>query len=80
MRSARRKSLRSRKRDDRSSAERTKVRKRFWLDPGGLTKAQGLLGTATENETVEAALDLVVFPRRLADGARGPGGLTLKRL
>lgn len=40
---------------------RGKVRKEFWLDPKSLRRAQTLLGTATERETVERALDLVAF-------------------
>ena len=47
-----------------------KVRKEFWLDPDALAEAQAFLGTATERETVEVALDLVVFRRELIAGAR----------
>ncbi|MDQ2665524.1 MAG: hypothetical protein M3Z05_05900 [Gemmatimonadota bacterium] len=47
-----------------------KVRKDFWLDPRALAEAQAFLGTASERETVEVALDLVVFRRELVAGAR----------
>jgi len=47
-----------------------KVRKEFWLDPTALAEAQAFLGTASERETVEVALDLVVFRRELVAGAR----------
>ena len=56
-----------------------KVRKEFWLDPATLAEAQAFLGTATERETVEVALDLVAFRRDLATGARALRGLRLNR-
>ena len=59
---------------------RGKVRKEFWLDPRVLRKAQALLGTETERETVEVALDLVAFRRELVDGTRSLAGLELGRL
>ncbi len=43
------------------SGRKGKVRKAFWLDPKALRRAQSVLGTATERETVERALDLVAF-------------------
>ena len=65
----------------RRRAEREgKVRKEFWLDPRLLEEAQAVLGTATERETVELALDLVAFRRELAAGTRALRGLGLKRL
>ena len=57
-----------------------KVRKEFWLDPATLAEAQAYLGTETERETVEVALDLVAFRRDLAAGARALSGMRLKRL
>jgi len=48
----------------RPAARRGKVRKRFWLDPKALRRAQAILRTKTERETVERALDLVL----VADG------------
>ena len=47
-----------------------KVRKEFWLDPETLRRAQKILGTATERETVELALDMITFRRELLDGLR----------
>ncbi|HEX3531048.1 MAG TPA: hypothetical protein VH988_28635 [Thermoanaerobaculia bacterium] len=54
-----------------------KVRKEFWLDPKTLRRAQTILGTATERETVEAALDMVAFRRELLDGTRALSGLQI---
>ena len=64
----------------RRAAREGKVRKEFWLDPGLLREAQEYLGTATERETVELALDLVTFRKELSDGARGLRGLRLSRV
>jgi hypothetical protein len=44
---------------DRRQTREGKVRKRFWLDPEALRHAQEILGTATERETVEVALDMI---------------------
>ncbi len=57
-----------------------KVRKEFWLDPDALRRAQAILGTATERETVEVALDMIAFRRELLDGARALGGLQIDSL
>ena len=57
-----------------------KVRKEFWLDPDLLAEAQNVLGTATERETVEAALDLVAFRGELAAGVRALRGMKLRRI
>jgi hypothetical protein len=54
-----------------------KVRKEFWLDPKTLRRAQRILGTATERETVEVALDMVAFRRELLDGTRALSGLQI---
>lgn len=64
----------------RRAAHEGKVRKEFWLDPRVLADAQAALGTTTERETVELALDLVAFRRELGDGARALRGLDLARL
>ena len=45
-----------------------KVRKEFWLDPETLRRAQQILETATERETVEVALDMIAFRQELLDG------------
>jgi hypothetical protein len=57
-----------------------KVRKVFWLDPVALAEAQAFLGTQTERETVEMALDLVTFRHDLIAGARSLKGMRLSRL
>jgi hypothetical protein len=54
-----------------------KVRKEFWLDPKALRRAQKILGTATERETVEVALDMIAFRRELLDGIRVLSGLQI---
>lgn len=64
----------------RASSRQGKVRKEFWLDPELLREAQEQLGTSTERETVEMALDLVAFRRELAEGARALRGLRLSRI
>lgn len=57
-----------------------KVRKEFWLDPTVLAEAQAFLGTASERETVEVALDLVAFRRDLVAGVRALSGMRLSRI
>lgn len=61
----------------RRSVRHGKVRKEFWLDPKALRRAQTLLGTETERETVELALDLVAFRQELGEGLRALAGLHL---
>lgn len=53
-------------------------RKNFRLDQAKLDTARRLLGTATETQTIERALDLVVFRNAVLRGLRrlaGHGGL-----
>jgi Arc/MetJ family transcription regulator len=57
-----------------------KVRKEFWLDQETLRRAQKILGTATKRETVETALDLIVFRRELLDGLQALSGLQIDPL
>jgi Arc/MetJ family transcription regulator len=81
MPSSTRKGKKPRSKTPRRRAEREgKVRKEFWLDPDALAAAQEFLGTATERETVEAALDLVGFRRELAASVTALAGLRLSRL
>ena len=61
-------------------ARKGKVRKDFWLDPTLLRVAKEELGTATEREAVEMALDLVIFRKELAAGARRLVGLGIASL
>ena len=71
MATASRKSVRAKPKSlGRRAGPEGKVRKEFWLDPEALAEAQAFLGTASERETVEVALDLVVFRRELVTGAR----------
>ncbi len=65
---------------DRTRAREGKVRKEFWLSPELLREAQSLLGTATERETVELALDLVALRTELLTGVEALESLTLRRL
>ena len=59
---------------------KNKVRKEFWLDPKLLQTVKEELGVATEREAVEMALDLVVFRKELAEGARRLVGTRLSLL
>ena len=56
---------------------RLKVSKTFRLNPGKLAAAQRILATATATETIETALDMVVFRRELVDGTRAMLGVHL---
>jgi hypothetical protein len=56
-----------------------KVRKEFWLDPRALRRAQSILKTSTERETVERALDLVAFGAEVQAGTAALAGLNLDR-
>ena len=58
------------KAQERRPSREGKVRKEFWLDPETLHRAQKILGTATERETVEVALDMIAFRRELLNGTR----------
>lgn len=48
----------------------SKVPKTFRLTPAKIVAAQKILGTATATETIEVALDLVVFREELVTGTR----------
>ncbi len=63
----------------RRPSRKGKVRKEFWLDPKALRRAQALLGTETERDTVELALDLVAFRQELLTGVSALPGLKLAR-
>jgi hypothetical protein len=62
------------------SPPKGKVRKEFWLDPRLLRESQDYLGASSECEAVEMALDLVVFSKELARGARTLRKLSLSRI
>jgi Arc/MetJ family transcription regulator len=51
-----------------------KVRKNVRLTQATLSRAQRILGTETETETIEQALDLVAFRREVIAGVRRVAG------
>jgi hypothetical protein len=57
-------------------AER-KVPKTYRLNPSKIAAAQRILGTPTATETIEAALDTVVFRHELVAGTRAMQGVEL---
>jgi hypothetical protein len=52
----------------------TKVRKNLRLSQTKLDRAKRILGTSTETETVELALDLVAFREEVLAGVRRLAG------
>lgn len=54
-----------------------KVAKTFRLAPGTLAAAQRILGAKNITETIETALDMVVFRKELLDGTRAMLGVHL---
>ncbi len=54
-----------------------KVPKTYRLAPEKIAAAQRILGAATATETIEQALDLVVFRQELLAGTRRLLGLTI---
>jgi hypothetical protein len=59
-----------------TSRERSRTRKNFRLHQAKLDAAREVLGTETETETIERALDLVAFGDRLAKGTARARGRT----
>ena len=57
--------------------ESRKVPKTFRLAPEKIRAAQRLLGAATATETIETALDMVVFRERLIAGTRAMRGVDI---
>lgn len=53
-------------------------RKNLRLTQSKIDEAREVLGTATETETIEAALDLVVFRKELVEGIRAMRGAELE--
>ncbi|HEX4627274.1 MAG TPA: hypothetical protein VH137_00670 [Gemmatimonadales bacterium] len=51
-----------------------KVRKNLRLTQAKVNRARRILGTATETETVEQALDLVAFRHEVVEGVRRLAG------
>jgi hypothetical protein len=54
-----------------------KVPKTYRLSPAKVAAAQRILGTPTATETIEAALDMVVFRDELVAGTRAMLGTEL---
>lgn len=54
-----------------------KIRKSIRVDPGVLDRARMLLGTTTDSETIEQALDLVAFKHEVIAGVRAVAGKNL---
>ncbi len=54
-----------------------KVSKTYRLTPAKLTAAQRILGAATATETIETALDMVVFRNELIAGTRAMRGTVI---
>lgn len=54
-----------------------KVPKTYRLSPNKVAAAQRVLGTPTATETIEAALDMVVFREELIAGTRAMFGVEL---
>jgi hypothetical protein len=55
-------------------------KKNLRLHQSKIDEAKEILGTATETETIEAALDLVVFRKELVEGVRAMRGADLVNL
>ena len=58
-------------------AASSRVRKNYRLDPKLIATAQAILGTTTETETIEQALDMIAFQREVQDGIRAIAGKRL---
>ena len=61
----------------RSSAREQRVSRAYRLPLSKLSAAKRALGAATATETIERALDLVVFQRELIDGTRAMLGIAI---
>lgn len=55
-------------------------KKNLRLHQSKIDEAKTILGTATETETIETALDLVIFRRELVEGVRAMRGANLVNL
>ena len=61
----------------RSPDDEQRVSRTYRLPLSKLSAAKKALGAATATETIERALDLVVFQRALVDGTRSMHGIEL---
>ena len=64
-------------RPKRSSHREQRVSRTYRLPLSKLSAAKKALGAATATETIERALDLVVFQRELIDGTRAMHGIEI---
>lgn len=69
--------MRSTTRQNRVSHREQRVSRTYRLPLSKLSAAKRALGAATATETIERALDLVVFQRRLIDGTRAMQGIQI---
>ena len=63
--------------DTKRASRAPRKKKNVRLHQSKIDQAKAILGTATETETIEAALDLVVFRKELVDGVRAMRGANL---
>jgi hypothetical protein len=61
----------------RSASDEQRVSRTYRLPLSKLSAAKRALGAATATETIERALDLVVFQRALVDGTRSMRGIEI---
>jgi len=61
----------------RTNSKARKVARTFRLTPGKVEAAQKILGAQTATETIETALDMVVFRRALVQGVEAAFGLEI---
>lgn len=65
------------RRPKRTSTREERVSRTYRLPLSKLSAAKRALGAATATETIERALDLVVFQRELIDGTRAMQGIEI---
>jgi hypothetical protein len=64
--------------EERARTQEPPRKKNIRLHQWKIDEARAALGTTTETETIEAALDLVVFRQQLVDGIRAMRGAELE--
>ena len=64
-------------RASRGAAKSRKVSKTYRLAPAKIAAAQRILGASTATETIETALDLIVFRQELVKGTRAMLGVRI---
>ncbi len=62
------------------AAEEQPRKKNLRLHQSKIDEAKAILGTTTETETIETALDLVIFRKELVEGVRAMRGANLTNL